>query len=57
MDNKDEVCAWRPHTAYVDTWVTGCGHTVESVQGRTPKEIGIKFCVWCGKLLEEKKDA
>ena len=57
MDNKDEVCAWRPHTAYANTWVTGCGHTVESVQGRTPKEIGIKFCVWCGKLLEEKQDA
>lgn len=53
----NDVCAWRKHEIYPDVWVSSCGHTVESIRGRTPKECGTKNCVWCGRKIEEKEDA
>ena len=53
----NDVCTWRKHEVYLDTWVSSCGHSVESIIGRTPKECGTTECVWCGKKIKEKEDA
>ena len=49
----NDVCTWQKHEIYPDVWVSSCGHTVESIRGRTPKECGTKNCVWCGFPIKE----
>jgi hypothetical protein len=44
-----DFCTW---TEEDGCWNTDCGHVFEVSKG-TPAENEMKFCCFCGKLIEE----
>ncbi len=45
-----EVCEWKEDED--GNWGTSCGNLYCIIEGM-PKENGMKFCCYCGKLLKE----
>ena len=46
---SEETCTWTRNQQGV--YVTECGKYWAFLNGRTPKENGWKFCIFCGKKL------
>ena len=48
-------CTWtygHEHDYDQATWATGCGEAF-CIENDGPKENGMKFCCYCGKVLAE----
>jgi hypothetical protein len=47
-----EKCIWSESNNYDDDyWDSGCGNAFTFIDG-TPEENGMKFCPYCGKVVE-----
>jgi len=50
---KTDVCKWTYDTNYEDnSWETACIGELY-LNGDSPEDIGMKFCCFCGKPLQE----
>lgn len=47
----EETCTWFEDEDS-DLWETSCGGMFSIIEG-TPSENSMKFCCYCGKLLQE----
>ena len=49
-----EKCKWGMYSRFDDgVWGTSCGAEWEFTYGGTPEEHGMKYCPYCGRVVEE----
>lgn len=51
-DRQMKPCNWKQEDSDCDTYGTDCGHYFSVTDG-TPEENGFRFCVYCGRPLEQ----
>lgn len=50
-EDMNETCKWSEED-YSGLWNTDCGNLFDLNEG-TPSDNGMKFCCYCGKLIEQ----
>ena len=50
--NKN-ICVWSQDSENSDIWLSGCGKAFVLNTG-TLKENQVKYCVYCGKFIEQE---
>ena len=49
---KDNVCKWK-YDAYQNCYETDCDNAFQFTEGNV-SDNGVKFCPYCGKIIEEE---
>ncbi len=47
------ICVWSQDSENSDIWLSGCGKVFVLNEG-TPQENQVKYCVYCGKTVEQE---
>lgn len=57
---RRKVCVWTPYDDDINLWSAACGDRPEynlwSLTNGTPTENGMRFCLYCGLPIRERKE-